>query len=72
MRTTKTAAERITTISTWNRSDILKVCRAVGISAHRIKDRRKLAEMLVHAIDAAWAATSAEQPTKFQQEKHAF
>jgi hypothetical protein len=42
--------EYIAKISAWSRKDILRVCRAAGITAHSLKTNEDLARLLWNAV----------------------
>lgn len=52
---------RVNVIADWKREEILRCCRAAGITAHAMKDNRSLAKMLVRAIDHAKRVTERVQ-----------
>ena len=54
---TQDTITRINLIASWKREEILRCCRAAGISAHTLKDNTELARMLVRAIDHARSIT---------------
>lgn len=54
----KSREERIVFVENLSRAEILKLCRAVGITAHQLKTNHDLAVMLIDSIDAAREATA--------------
>lgn len=47
----QTKTEYVIKLSQWSRGDLLKTCRAAGLTAHRLRSNEQLAELL-------WDATA--------------
>ena len=51
---TQTKAEYVAKLSQWTRADLLRTCRAAGLTAHKLSTNEELAELL-------WVATEPQR-----------